>query len=389
MKILNLCHSLSRGAAIASIAVAAAPMAFSGALASANEKKEHAPLAQPSKPPAETGVLPTPYEMLTAARESGLIIRPQNPKLSSDSAAWTFSSVNTPAGSEGKSPLAVISVIESDADLYLGGTKFGEKTVVFRSVEKGATFQIPGQMSFERVGLFTKTWKLSFKWTDNLPPGKPLSSFENPVIQGSPEHESLMKQQLSEFKSAQEAGLRKAADQAAAVEKNRSEAQARFEAIKEKAEGALESLAKGMAGKWLPYTVVTYRPDHSIEKSEFGAVRFAPGNDYKTPKLTIVRDPALEDVSTTVDAKIADGLISFKEADCQITASPGFTDKGRFYMITGEMKCPDRQYGLAIIPQERALSEIRPTLRPLTATKRPPATTSPDNNPSIPAPSAP
>jgi hypothetical protein len=317
---------------------------------------------------------PTDQEILKAAQAQGIANVGSASGQPADPSAWQIKGVllktNSQPAAEGS--LDVYAQIESNTDLFLEARKHDGRTLVSPTFQSGASISIPGKMLFQRVGLFTRTWEIKFAWNNALPPGKPLSSYENAVSSQSDDGKALSLAIAAGIKADMERQLADSEGRKAKFETDRAAAQQAMERGREKDEADIKAALTKFAGKWLPYTIVTPTSDPKAPISDFRAVRIDDVTSSGAA-LTLLLGSDDSAKRAPANASIADGKLNFRDNDgCQIEVVPSRKDGGEPFMLFGSRACSVARQHLSIVLEERTPKQVAEFVARSKAAQTPP-----------------
>lgn len=350
---------------------AAAILSAATAQALANPSQAPAPSARSAAPEIALEKInanyPTSAEIIAAATKPGAQpIKPEYDALKSDHRNWTLiaASVSTNDG-EKDSPVKILGQFVAKQATFLPSLTHDDQTIVYETQPQGTSILVSGQMEFKRVGLFAKSWEIAITWDKGLPPGIPLSDFKRPLINGTPEAEALRKQVAAISDEKVQTALQEQRERLEKADQPRLAAMQRQANLEASATQALNQLVAKTAGKWIPYTILkTPGPEQRNSgspgtNSSFQAAQFEVTDDPSRPNLIILKEPRADGPRETVQTSISNGLMTFRDGECEAIVTPGFDQAGALYISFGTYKCPDKeQRTITIIPEERALDVI-------------------------------
>lgn len=303
---------------------------------------------------------PTDQEILKAAQAQGIAQVKAASGMPTDPDAWQLKGVllKPQPEAEAAGPVAVYAQIEARADLYLEARKHDGKTLVTPTFQTGAGISLPGKMSFQRVGFFTRSWEIKFTWDNAMPPGMPLNSFENAVSSQSDEGRELSQNISANIKADMERQIAESNARKAKFETDYKAAQESMARTREKDEADIAASMAKFAGKWVPYTIVTPTDDPKNPSSDFRAVHIDEVSaDGVTMTLLLGSDEQAK--RATVTATINDGKLNFRDSnDCQIEVVPSRKDGGELYMLFGSRLCNVARQHLSIVLEERTPKQV-------------------------------
>jgi hypothetical protein len=303
---------------------------------------------------------PTDQEILKAAQDQGIANLATASGQPGDPSAWRITGVLIKSDADPKStdPLAVYAQVEATTDLFLEARKTDGKTIVTPTFQTGAGISIPGKMLFQRVGFFTRSWEIKFAWNNALPPGTPLTTFENAISSQSDEGRALSMKVAADIKADLDRQVAESANRTAKFELDRAAAQQSMERVQQKDEADITAALAKFVGKWLPYTIVTPTEDPKNPKSEFRAVRIDEiGADGAVLTLLLGSDEQAK--RAPVKATVGDGRLNFRDSDdCQVDVAPSRRENGDLFMLFGSRLCNVARQHLSIVLEERTPKQV-------------------------------
>lgn len=303
---------------------------------------------------------PTDQEILKAAQAQGIADVKAASGMPTNPASWQLKGVLLKPQAEGDAAglLAVYAQIEARADLFLEARKHEGKSLVTPTFQTGAGISLPGKMSFQRVGLFTRTWEIKFTWDNTMPPGLPLTSFEKAVSTQSDEGRELSLKISANIKADMERQIAESDARKAKFETDYKTAQENKARTLAKDETDITATLTKFVGKWLPYTIVTPTDDPKNPTSDFRAVHIDEVSaDGVTLTLLLGSDEQAK--RATVAANVDDGKLNFRDSDdCQVEVVPSRKDGGELYMLFGSRQCNVARQHLSIVLEERTPKQV-------------------------------
>lgn len=265
-------------------------------------------------------------------------------------------------------PQYAIMTFQAKTDLYVEVRKIGKTKVVRRSVKAGDTMVLVAQVVPEKV---KDTWTFTIDWQNALPSGLPAKAFTNTVLEGNPDELALREEQKRREDEAAAKTAAKAKQHFDAIAQGLEEkrlADAKIAAQNAQSAGHLKQALTPLIGKWLPYTIIKI-DEAGNPNSDFRALKIERMSDMKGTAI-LLNGSEPSSPQTQVTYGIENGALRFRDGPCDAVTRPGL-DNGRVYMISGHRTCDDESDQIAIIPEERKLTELKPEITP-TAGEAPP-----------------